>query len=504
MENADHSAANPNYGQINGNGLFLVSNGGNNPTLDIVFTLRLSASQHEENQDLRDIIRSTVAVLFFGAPHRESEWADFGKTIKIIARVFGLSTTGQNLDLLRKDNPLLELLRGDFQNLLDEGRLKVTSFQEMKGYKGFVGLDKLIVSREASAIDHSNERRKPIQANHIDMCKFSWSGETNMTYEQLVEGEISIYMRDVNGKLQKSLPGSGKSTAMKALAEFPEVEKIFHGNGWSHEFMFLSDSLEQANRSWKGVLGAMLLKLPNDEKEEVEREFEWTVDTRQESLLLCKNQTSVNFLVCFFVDALDEHDKEETSTAKSIVEFLRKLVSNEPRGRGVFKVCVASRPDNEFENELHQCPGFCMEDCTKDDIDRYVFGRINSHREAEVSGRPKEERELLHTICRTIVDNARGLFIWIRLVVDQVLQSLTKGIPLQDIIQDLERVPRKTLSKFYLDILRNRPKDTRKSTHAVLETVLRAKAPVTIMDIVVLLEIISKEPDLDQLANLPE
>ena len=90
---------------------------------------------------MRDVVKSTIAILFFGTPHRGSDWADTGKILSKFASVMGFSTSSYNLDLLSRNNEMLPLLRDDFVRLLELEPFYVTSFQESLGYKGVRGLD---------------------------------------------------------------------------------------------------------------------------------------------------------------------------------------------------------------------------------------------------------------------------------------------------------------------------------------------------------------------------
>ncbi|TDZ23557.1 Protein SERAC1 [Colletotrichum orbiculare MAFF 240422] len=170
--------------------------------------LRDSQLASETKKDLRNVHASTIAVLFFGTPHRGSEWVNAGKMAQNFAKAFGFSTTSMNLDLLNKSSPTLERIRDEFTELLDSSNLEITSYQEKKGYArtSFGGLDDLIVDPSSSAIDHKLERRYPINANHVDMCKFEFEGGTRKSYEQNVKNEIKRHLkRSVESNTAKTL-----------------------------------------------------------------------------------------------------------------------------------------------------------------------------------------------------------------------------------------------------------------------------------------------------------
>ncbi|KAF7552591.1 hypothetical protein G7Z17_g4200 [Cylindrodendrum hubeiense] len=534
------------------------------------------SNEADDDGALRDINSSTIAILFFGTPHRGSFWSDRGKVAARFVNAFGLTVSKKNLELLTPNNALLEELRNDFTRRLDRDRLYITSYQEQKGFKNARGFDDQIVSPDASAIDHRKEQRWPINANHMEMCKFRLDGDSRMTYDQLVKTEVerhigreSVDLAEVKkgllGQLEafndaltvrekqidkahdrtlswlfkdksdgpglvpwlaqgsglywiQGLPGSGKSTAMKRLVHSQTITKTLYMAGWSYAAMFITDRITRANRSWKGVLGAMLFQVLRHQYDRLspilkpyifqqrsgfrrrqmdEKHIEepmWSIETLEEILLECKRQKIVKFSFCFFIDALDENDRDETPRSR-IVEFMERLVSNDGQGLGFFKICAASRPENEFDIVLRHRSGFRMQDWTLTDIRNFVHTRLESHPDARNPGQSASYHKGLRNICETIIDGSQGVFLWVRLVVNDVWDRLTGGESFASIQNKLRDLPKKELPEFFMHILKNTPLETRRATHAVLETLLRAQDPVSVLDIGVLLRLVSNQPD---------
>jgi len=86
-------------------------------------------------------LSSTHAVIFFGTPHRGSDYASIAQVVESAAGIL-FSTNSKLLDNLVPDGDLLERVRLDFLRLLKEYKFKVYSFQEGKGLAGlkFPGL----------------------------------------------------------------------------------------------------------------------------------------------------------------------------------------------------------------------------------------------------------------------------------------------------------------------------------------------------------------------------
>jgi hypothetical protein len=263
--------------------------------------------------------------------------------------------------------------------------------------------------------------------------------------------------------------------------------------------MFLTDRIAQEHRSWRGVLGAMLYGLLAKHCQLLpifaqfageEQATTWPLAALERYLIACKLQNIVEFSFCFFVDALDENDTEDT-TRDRIVRFLKELVSKEEGGLGSFKVCAASRPDNEFDLRLKRCSGLRVQDWTRKDIQIYVWERLSSH---PAVGEDVHNASLhwVQHLCSIILDRAQGVFLWVRLVVDNVCVRLSRGELLRSIERKVQELPNQELPDFFLAIIKNTPKETRADTHAILETVLRAQEPVAVMHIAILLEVIPR------------
>jgi hypothetical protein len=96
----------------------------------------LRQAQESENPTENAILSSTHAVIFFGTPHRGSDYASIGQVVETAASIL-FSTNPKLLGNLVPDGDILERVRLDFVRLLKEHKFKVYSFQEGKGLTGF-------------------------------------------------------------------------------------------------------------------------------------------------------------------------------------------------------------------------------------------------------------------------------------------------------------------------------------------------------------------------------
>ncbi|KIM95406.1 hypothetical protein OIDMADRAFT_206491 [Oidiodendron maius Zn] len=88
--------------------------------------------------------------------------------------------------------------------------LTVRTFQESKAVIGirFGGINKLIVPPDSSTLEHPNERARTIDADHINMVKFS--GRYDRTYE-MVKGDIEELVRRAEEMAGRAVPDPAQS-----------------------------------------------------------------------------------------------------------------------------------------------------------------------------------------------------------------------------------------------------------------------------------------------------
>lgn len=134
--------------------------------------------------------------------------------------------------------------------------------------------------------------------------------------------------------------------------------------------------------------------------------------------------------VALFVDGLDEFDGKP----EILIVLLRRLTSSYP-----IKVCLASRPWTEFEDEFKSKPNLKLENLTRSDIRNYVTAEFQENE----NFRQLQQRNLStadHFI-ESIVKKACGVFLWVRLVVASLLAGLGHGDRIEDLEKRLAALP---------------------------------------------------------------
>jgi hypothetical protein len=252
--------------------------------------------------------------------------------------------------------------------------------------------------------------------------------------------------------------GSGKSTLMKFLADHDETRTRLkpwsRGKSLVIAKFFFWHAGTSLQKSQEGLLRSLIFEILRQspklatqtydkwvEIKGVENDdWEWTCD---DLLAICqhlaKEITSTKF--CFFIDGLDEYSQEQMSPG-DLIKTLKQL-SVSPN----IKLCVSSRPWSEFEEAFGDNPDLLLklEDLTRSDIHRYIFDKFNENRAfCRFKDADPSYLELIEEVSRP----AQGVFLWVYLVVRDLLEGLTHGDTMTTLRQRLRAFPQDLESYF--------------------------------------------------------
>jgi hypothetical protein len=183
--------------------------------------------------------------------------------------------------------------------------------------------------------------------------------------------------------------------------------------------------------------------------------------------------------VCFFIDALDEHFGDH----RTLMQILKEFISIADRNSHHIKPCLASRPENIFQAELANVPGFAVHKCTEGDIQQYVFQRM----QPEIDRRDHDQ---LKDLAQDVVDKAQGVFLWVKLVMDELVEGACDGESVSDLRDLLSDVPSELEGLYRRAILRVRERQASKNLRAkhcyeafvMFQVALCARNPYPLVD----------------------
>ena len=163
--------------------------------------------------------------------------------------------------------------------------------------------------------------------------------------------------------------------------------------------------------------------------------------------------------ICLFIDALDEYAGQSEDIARFVTRLAAPIAIT-AHGKLAIRVCVSSRPWTTFTSLLGGTPGFAIHDWTKSDIEKFAAFRLEGCK-----------RDNTTSILQDITARADGVFLWVRLVLDEIWKPLCDGKPMEKIQALLSRLPPE-LPKFYARMVESVSEEDRPILICMLELVL--------------------------------
>ncbi|KAK5045301.1 hypothetical protein LTR84_009407 [Exophiala bonariae] len=288
-----------------------------------------------------------------------------------------------------------------------------------------------------------NARRNQIVDPHSQT--FEWIFNESIegpwdSFRQFLQTPSSIYW--INGKA-----GSGKSSLMRFICSHGKCQQIL--DMWSKPKKTLTiswyfwNSGTEFQRSLKGALCSLIHQVLSHDHDlasklyhthmlnvtvfRKENATDWSVGELvslfESALELAQTH------VIIFLDGLDEFDHNQDITC--LLVLLQKVTQ-----QSHIKACVSSRPEKHLEYHLDAYPQLRLQDLTGNDIKTFVIERLQSCTCG--MGRPE-----IQDLAERTRDRASGVFLWVRLVTDQLVRGLHHGDTREILLERLAKLPPK-------------------------------------------------------------
>ncbi len=197
----------------------------------------------------------------------------------------------------------------------------------------------------------------------------------------------------------------------------------------------------------------------------------WTRTELSEAFRTLGQQPLVNLKFCFFVDGVDEYDGEDYT---HIIRILKDLSASPS-----VKICLSSRPWNIFSAAFGDKAEqrLLLEDHNKDDIESYIKNRFETDGQFKLlQSRDPRSSELVDQI----VQNAQGVFLWVRIVVSNLLRGLNNDDNLMDLHKRLNTFPT-TLTAYFQHMFDSIDDHYREETAEILLICLEGIQPLSLL-----------------------
>lgn len=241
--------------------------------------------------------------------------------------------------------------------------------------------------------------------------------------------------------------GSGKSTLMRFISEDPRTTKHLKlwakGNPLVTGSFFFWNSGTAMQMSRTGLMQSLLYQMLRDRPEHIFKIFQtrweaydslrggsypWTWTELKQAFQLLLLDKNLRFF--FLIDGLDEFDGQHRELVDLIISASK--LSN-------VKICVSSRPWLVFEDAFEGHPNLLLEQLSYSDIKLYVCDKFEENkRYVQLRSR---ECTYAADLVESVVQKASGVFLWVYLVVNSLLQGLDNADRVSDLQRRLELIP---------------------------------------------------------------
>lgn len=329
--------------------------------------------------------------------------------------------------------------------------------------------------------DHINRRRATVESAHQETFKWVLDPSSPSKFDNWLRYYNGIYW--IMGKA-----GSGKSTLMKFLLDHTRTADSLTMWAGPKQLVIASyffwNSGHSIQRSQEGLFRSLLYEILSQCPDLVRtvcafkaatvRPFVKEVEpwTRQElwhAIEQLKDQSGVRARFCFFIDGLDEYDGDPNDIV-TVLESLRSWPD--------IKLCISSRPWNEFKDAFGRYSDLqlALEDLTREDIKIYVRDTLEeSSRFRALKFKDDRSQDLV----LEIVQKARGVFLWVVLVIKSLLTGLSNADRICDLQRRLRGFP-ETLEKYFGHMIASVEPMYREQTAQAFKFALEASEPLSL------------------------
>lgn len=466
--------------------------------LNVAFLVYINSNQATISSQ-NDILKSTTRVEGSILNAVTSSSGSIKDEIRLLAE----QLENTNLDSVQETlSEFLTSNRGLLENLSDQLNSILTQHNDLRALVD----ERQVADAQQRILDslqfpQIQERRHQIHGAHKETYQWILRSTPNQSqrWDNLITWLSScteprrIYW--IYGK-----PGSGKSTMMRFLDQNIVIPD--HMLPWTENRTVLSAQYffwnpgHKLQNSFTGLLRSLLMQLleqaPNLVPQVVNLRkwraartsgnhvIDWTDLDLQYTLheyILCARRSAKVFLL---VDGLDEF-KGSDNAREELIGFFINMASLEN-----VKICLSSRPWNIFRDAFGEFPQLRLEDLTHDDISKYVEAQLHSHIRFQYLLR--YNRMNAESLILAITHKAAGVFLWVRLVVRELLKGLRDGDGIRVLWKKLEEIP-SGLNHYFQRLMDSISPHQRQEASALLqialhqETEFSAGHPLRLIDL---------------------
>ncbi|KAL1623368.1 hypothetical protein SLS56_008309 [Neofusicoccum ribis] len=277
--------------------------------------------------------------------------------------------------------------------------------------------------------------------------------------------------------------GSGKSTLMKYILGHDTTTDLLQS--WAKDktlitashFFWVSGT--ELQRSQEGLLRSLLFQILKQHcglipevcmshwEEAVPEFFDPRSIEKLSDALARLAKIHEDYRICLFIDGLDEYEGEKSE----IIKIINTMAAS-PH----IKLCISSRPWNEFRIAYKENQKIHLEKLTETDIRLYVEENLHNQPEMDNIFSDNTESEALIS---KIVQKACGVFLRVYLVMRSIARGPIDGADLRDLRMMVDDYP-EDLIKLFDRIFHSIEKRYHRETARIFRTCLESYYPPSV------------------------
>jgi hypothetical protein len=484
----------------------------------------------QNDKEYQSIVRSISAIMFLATPHRGTGLAE---ALNRILTVSFQSRKSFIMDL-NKGSPALEEINEQFRHIAP--RLSIVSFYETLATSVVGPMKIMVLKKDSSILGYPTEVSRDLAADHHDVCKYSSPSDPNYvivrnTLQTLVRrlrskgvdiraNQMSDDCRDVeklfgissgpeddfNLFRSRWIPNTCDwiihEPVLKSWLEDPQGSKVLWYNappasGKSVLSAYLINHLrgaesscqyfffkfgDQSKRSLSALLRSIAYQtardVPSLRRSLIETSTEEPRLEKADSMLIWqKIFESIIFKRDFdspsywIIDAVDESE-----SPKALLDLFRSIPKSKP-----IRVLLVSRKTEHLSLAFDRLSGFVK----VDKIEKYG----HDHNSADIRKLVEIEmkhmqgtNELKEHVKQSIMKRASGNFLWVRLVLGEILSCHTEEA-IEEVLDELPSDMDDLYQRMELAILNNPRKSYKRLAISLLQWAICANRSLTIMEL---------------------
>ncbi|KAF3002784.1 hypothetical protein E8E14_000058 [Neopestalotiopsis sp. 37M] len=423
----------------------------------LVVKQALNQSATSTDSKKNRVLGYTRGIIFLGTPHHGSSAATYGRAAFRLGKTVAFQSANiKLLTALERNSESLDQLSTEFCETLEKtNSLRMWSFAEEKQIRfGVVGMQ--IVPADSARIRHIKEDWGSISGDHRQITKYASTRDDG----------------------------------------FVKVSNVLSGWGMLKELLY---QLLQQFPSFYAQIRPIY-----DRKVKILVPCEWDLESLAESFMqipkLTSSSKTLRNRVFLFIDALDENENQQDN--ETMMKLIKRLSSEyELTAKNtyspVLKICLASRSWPFFEKELGgnaRIPSFAIHDFTANDIRLYASALLEEPLQILdlPVARPSDSQQLVNEI----IDRANGVFVWVRVVVDNLRRHITDGTSIEVLRKKILEYPEE-LQNLYEYTVTRIPKNYWQELEMALKVLFSSQTALTLSELYVVTQICTGHQPLE-------